>query len=84
MVAALEVLTPDEVKEPRKKMSQSSEIELREVNPNWSAARKRCQQWKRQLKEKGLEINEDGTLRTEPKIDVNEITAKAESINMYY
>lgn len=29
------------------------------------------------LKEKGLEINDDGTLRTE--IDVNEITAKAES-----
>jgi len=81
----LEVLTPDEVKELQEKAQKVAELEKeielakQEANPNWSAARKKMSAMEAALKEKGLEINEDGTLRTEPKIDVNEITAKAES-----
>jgi hypothetical protein len=79
----LEALTPDEVKELQEKAKKVAELEKeielakQEANPNWSAARKKMSAMEAALKEKGLEINDDGTLRTE--IDVNEITAKAES-----
>ena len=66
-------------REEVEKAVKAKEDELNpQINPNWSAARKTIDALKEVAKSKGVELNDDGTVKSNPgNVDVNAITQQA-------
>lgn len=66
-------------KEEVEKAVKAKEDELsQQINPNWQKARQRMNSLETALKEKGVELNEDGTVKSNPQgVDIEEVKREA-------